>query len=347
MAEGTVVASVVRALLEVAVTRGADRRALLAEAEIDAGDLEDDDARVPLDCFRALIRAGQRLSGDPALALHYGEAIDLSEVSLVGLIGQASATMLDAFRQLQRYSRLNTDLDTGGRERFELVQRGADVWLVDNRVDADGFFEHSEIAFAQMVTGCRAFGVDPFAHEARFTHPDPGYRDEYERILRAPVAFGCAENAMRLEQRFLHHPIAVQPRYVFGILSEHADALLRKLDQAGTVRGRVESLLMPALHTGAADIEAVARQMGVGRQTLYRRLKAEGCTFRDVLDALRRRLAMDYIEAGKVSVHEAAYLVGFSDPAAFSRAFKRWTGTSPRDFRMAAASGRRRRRQSG
>lgn len=92
---------------------------------------------------------------------------------------------------------------------------------------------------------------------------------------------------------------------------------------------------MPMLHTGQAGITAVAARLGVSRQTLYRRLKGEGVTFEAVLDGLRRRMALDYIRAKRVSLNETAYLVGFSEPAAFSRAFKRWTGVSPRSARDA------------
>jgi AraC-like DNA-binding protein len=98
----------------------------------------------------------------------------------------------------------------------------------------------------------------------------------------------------------------------------------------------VESLLMPILHKGDVSVDAIASKMAMSRQTLFRKLKAEGVTFEKVLDELRYRLALDYLSAKKVSVNETAYLVGFSDPAAFSRAFKRWTGTSPREARGAA-----------
>jgi AraC-like DNA-binding protein len=91
----------------------------------------------------------------------------------------------------------------------------------------------------------------------------------------------------------------------------------------------VERLLMPILHTGEAGMEGVARQMGLSRQTLFRRLKDEGMTYEKVLDDLRRRLAVDYLANGRVSTADAAYLTGFSEPAAFSRAFKRWTGSTP------------------
>ena len=95
----------------------------------------------------------------------------------------------------------------------------------------------------------------------------------------------------------------------------------------------VEAKLAPLLPGGAAGIDAVARAMGVSRQTLYRRLKEEGFTFEHVLDDFRRRLAARYIGREGMSVKAAAYRLGFSDPAAFSRAFKRWTGRSPSDYR--------------
>ena len=84
----------------------------------------------------------------------------------------------------------------------------------------------------------------------------------------------------------------------------------------------------------------IAGKMGVSRQTLFRKLKAEGTSFEKVLDALRHKMALDYLSGKKVSVNETAYLVGFSEPAAFSRAFKRWTGVSPRNLREAEPSTR-------
>jgi AraC-like DNA-binding protein len=80
-------------------------------------------------------------------------------------------------------------------------------------------------------------------------------------------------------------------------------------------------------------MDHVARAMGVSRTSLYRKLKAEGVGFDELLDDLRRRMALHYLNGEKVSVNETAYLVGFSEPSAFSRAFKRWTGTSPGQFK--------------
>jgi AraC-like DNA-binding protein len=101
----------------------------------------------------------------------------------------------------------------------------------------------------------------------------------------------------------------------------------------GEFRSEVERRMEPMLATGAVRIDAVARALGCSRQTLYRRLKAEGITFAELLDDLRRRLALGFVREQGLSVKEAAWRLGFSDPAAFSRAFKRWTGTSPSEAR--------------
>jgi AraC-like DNA-binding protein len=123
---------------------------------------------------------------------------------------------------------------------------------------------------------------------------------------------------------------------VFGVFNAHADDLMKSLAEAKTIRGQIEAALIPVLHTGEATMESVSRHLGYSRSTLHRRLKQDGESFEFILDDLRRRLAIDYLDSRKVSVNEAAYLTGFSEPSAFSRAFRRWTGTSPGRYRKAS-----------
>ena len=119
-------------------------------------------------------------------------------------------------------------------------------------------------------------------------------------------------------------------------------AFLRQIAAAlepakGAVRRDVEKSLETLLPTGDVSIDRVAAGLGLSRQTLYRRLKAEDVTFEEVLEATRRKLAVRYLKRERISVKSAAYRLGFSEPAAFSRAFKRWTGASPSSFREASA----------
>lgn len=138
---------------------------------------------------------------------------------------------------------------------------------------------------------------------------------------------------MKVDAGFLALKQPPVNRYVFSVLSERADALLTSLQASKTMRARVETELAAALHKGECTMDVIAKRLSTSRRSLYRALRAEGVTFEQVLDELRRRLALHFLADKKVSVNETAYLVGFSEPAAFSRAFKRWTGASPRSVR--------------
>jgi AraC-like DNA-binding protein len=329
--EPTIAAGFARGLLDFARSRGADA-GLLGSAQISPSDLEDQDARIPVARYVALMRAAKAACADPAFALHFGAEAEIEEMSIVGLIAAASPTVAEGFAEINRYSRLIAEFETDG-ERFEFTPEGEAVWLVDTRTNPNEYPELTEFTFAQMVGGGRRFARGPVILEVEVTHAAPSYADEYERVLGAPVRFAARQNRFCIPSAILEERVALHPRYVFGVLSERAQALLEALDEAKSARTEVERRLLPILHTGEAGMEHVARAMGMSRQTLFRRLKAEETTFDAVLDDLRRRMALHYLSARKVSASQTAYLVGFSDAAAFSRAFKRWTGMTPREAR--------------
>lgn len=116
-------------------------------------------------------------------------------------------------------------------------------------------------------------------------------------------------------------------------LERLGSAMTRRASASTPFAGRVETALSPLIAAGDASISRVAKEMGVSRQTVYRRLRAEGTSFEDLLTAKRRELAIHYLGVERVPVKVAAWKLGFSSPEAFSRAFKRWTGVSPGRFR--------------
>jgi len=334
MPEATVAAGFARSLMELAVSKGASRKALAERSRIAPAELQDQDNRIPFAKYVALMRAGQELCDDPALALHFGERFDLSELSIVGLVGGASESMADAFAQMNRYARLAVDVGLGPDDCYRLERRGSSLWIVDTRRTPNNFPELMESSFARMVcTSRRYLPGTQIVKAIHFTHAEPSYRAEYERVFQAPVIFASDKNALLTDDAWLKHKSPSSSRYALGVLSAHAEKLAESLDRSESTKGRVEKLLIPVLHTGDANVETISRQLGLSRQTLFRRLRAESTTFESVLDELRHKLALHYLNKEKVSVGEAAYRVGFSDPAAFSRAFKRWTGTSPRRLR--------------
>lgn len=334
----TVGAGYAKGLADFAVSKGANRETLIERAQISALDLQDLDHRIPIARYVALFRAGAELTGDPALALHYGEAVRMQDISIVGLICEACETTFDVGTQMNRYGRLVFD-DGDGRpaDMVRLVGDEDGVWI-----EASGKFFNldpyiAEAEFSRLVWNTRTmFASHPgfksigFPKLVHFTHDDPGYSAECERVFGAPVVFGAKWNALLIDKAFLSLKQPSTNRYVFGLLSQRAEALLKSLEGSNTTRGQVESLLIPILHTGEPSVERIAEKLGLSRPTLYRKLKAESTTFEKLLDELRHKMALHYLDGKKVSINETAYLVGFSDPSAFSRAFKRWTGMSPR-----------------
>lgn len=340
MPNPTVAAGYPKALLDFAVSKGADRQVLIERSHICLDDLQDQDNRIPLAKYLALLNAGIELCNEPALSLLFGEAVKLQDISLVGLIGVAFDNVESVRRQVNRYAPLTLDADDGGTaDAIEFVRENGDVWMkftghiyVDNPLLI-------ESGFARNVCGARAlagsmpnFANLKFPKAIRFTHAEPSYRAEYDRIFGVPLFFGSHMNAFLIDEAFLNMRLPRTNPYLAEIMSARAEELLKSLETSKTTRGRVENLLVPVLHTGEATVEMIASKLGLSRQTLFRKLKTEGVTFEQVLDELRHQLALYYLNGKKVSVNQTAYLVGFSEPASFSRAFKRWTGSSPRTY---------------
>ena len=331
MAEPTVAAGIARGLIQFAVSKGASQNILVARTEVKLEQLENPDTRIPLATYVALMKTGQELCSDQALALHFAEQVDLSEMSVVGLLTHACETMFDAFVQLNRYHRLVLEHGrVDSPDRFQHWPAGNGMlWLVDTQRYPGEFPESVEQSLGRLVCGPRRLYPDSFAKEVHFIHPAPSYRSEYERIFRVPVIFGSDKNALLIDERWPSQKIAPRQRYAFGVLSAHADQLMKSLETPQHLRSRVEGALMTVLHKPNVSMQVIAKYLGMSRSTLYRQLKTDGLSYEILHDELRHNMAVNYLNGGKVSIAEIAYLVGFSDPAAFSRAFRRWTGGTP------------------
>jgi len=331
MRELTVAAGAVRALLEFAISRGANRETLAERSHIDPSELQDRDHRVPFSKYVALMKAGQQLCHDPALALHFGESVPMAEISLGCQVGAYSETMAEGLALINRYAPLTIDVGTvGGGNRFVFERGDGEVWIIDTRENPNDFPELTESGFARMVsTGRARMGGKPLLKAVHVTHAAPAYRSEYDRIFGVPVVFQSRRNALLADDSWMARKPPRTSRPMLDALTAHSEALLEKLESSKSTRGRVENLLAPMLQDGGANMGAVAGQLGLSRQSLFRKLKAEGVTFEEVLDGLRHTLALRCLNGEGLSVKETAFRLGFSEPASFSRAFKRWTGTSP------------------
>lgn len=333
----TVGADFAKGLLEFAVASGADRQTLMARANLTDEHFAEPGSRIPAASYVALMMAGKELSGDPALALHYGQKVEISKVSVAGAASRLADTFEQGIVQLNRYVRLIIEADAQGRgERFVIETQDDGVWFIDNRLNANTFPELTESAFAQFC--CHSGRSEhpngtKLVRAAHVTHSKPHYWPEYERVLGIPVVFESRHNALLIDPAWRSYKFKGPDPEVREMLRDHADRQLAQLDQSQSEARRVQAALLPSLHQGEASAEQIAHALGVSRKTLYRRLKAEGTTYADVLEDLRARLSRHYLHERRMSVNEAAYMLGFSDASAFSRAHMRWTGQRPGQLR--------------
>ncbi|EAQ04134.1 transcriptional regulator, AraC family protein [Pseudooceanicola batsensis HTCC2597] len=330
MPDQTMAAGFAAAFLAYAVVEGAPRDGLLAACALTEDDLTDQDRRIPVASYEALIAAGIKATGDTSLLLRHVLESQLETMSIVGQIVHASASFPHSLVQLNRYARLMADVPIpGGRDRFELVREGEAVWLVDHR-PSDGTWMATEASFARFISEFRRSAPEhPFEQALEVTYAPPPHANRYPELFGVPVSFRTTRNALRINPVWLDETFDGGKDYVFGVFTRHADSLMEDLATNDTVRSAVEAHILADLHEGTLSMDRIARDLGMSRQTLYRRLKDEGVSFAQVHDDLRRRMAMDYLNARKVSVGETAYLLGFSEASAFVRAFRRWTGVSP------------------
>lgn len=281
--------------------------------------------------YLQLMAEAKRACDDPALALHFGESVDLAEMSIVAQLCQVGTDTREALALLNRFSRLMVDdQDPEAADRIRLVRRGHDLWVhLDPHPSVD-FPELTESGLARMAGGFRRiFGDRRFAREVHVTHPAPSYRHEYERIFRAPVIFDCDWNAIRVDEPIVDFELPSPKPYVFDLLRDHAEQLLDQMEHSKTLGDQVQSRLASRLAGGDLGMASVATDLGISRQTLYRRLRGEGLSYAQILDDLRREIALRAIHEQRIPVHRVARRLGYSESSAFCRAFKRWTGKPP------------------
>lgn len=341
VAEQTIAAGFASSLADYADKHGASRSVLLEVSGLTESDLSDQDKRIPVSAYQALIGAAIVQTGDTALLLKHTLETQLETISVVGQIVHSSASLRHSIEQLNRFLRLMSDMVLpGGAARFELTHTDAGLWIVDHLVVPNEQYLSVEASFARFISEFRrSFPDTIFEVALEVTYPPPPHADQYPDLFRVPVTFKAQRNALRIDPIWDSPDTPFEPgnAYAFGVFTRHADALLASLQADTSTRAQIEAQILPKLHEGTISMDRLAKDIGMSRQTLYRRLKDERVTFAEILDGLRQRIAMEYLDGQKVTVNETAYLLGFSEASSFVRAFKRWTGLSPTAYLNKAA----------
>jgi AraC-like DNA-binding protein len=170
-----------------------------------------------------------------------------------------------------------------------------------------------------------------------FQHPAPKRTASYREWFGEHVTFDAPHDEISFTRADLERPLVSADPTLRDVLEAHARVLLERLpDEQAKTAQRVRHAIADQLRAGAPSLESVADSLGLPSRTLQRRLRDEGTRFDALLDEVRQELAKRYLRDDRISIQEAAFLLGFADVASFHRAFVRWTGKTPAKFRAGA-----------
>ena len=330
--EGTILAAVVADVIGAAESLGVPRAELLEASGLDASVLADPDARVPVTADFAVWLA---LSRRP-LGLALGERLGATTLGAVGYAMQHGRTVRDALQWLQRFRAvLHPELVPEMEEIVTPTGRR----LVLAKVMAGPFASIREPVYA-YASSARALlrGLTGAPIEVlSVTYPFPSAGDEavHEEWFRCPVTWGGARFEIAFDAAVLDRTLPRHDPRLFGYLAQHADRLLEEVPESGSTLTIVRREIAAELPLGEPQQGVVARRLAMSPRTMQRRLAAEGTTFAAMVEAMRRERAETLLSDTRLTASEVAFLLGFSEPASFFRAFRRWTGEPPQRWRAA------------
>ncbi len=305
---------------------------VFAVAELDMSRLRVPGARYPWPNLRVLWEEATRRSGDPCLGLAVGARSRVGTFQAIGCSWISSASLLEALQRLVRYRRVLSTADIDVRLEvkepgdWELSVRFPDPSMAPGRANVD--------AFVRGMVGLMQAATQPefYPRVVHLPHDDGGQADRYREALGPGVRFDQPHCSIAVARAEAEAPLPGDNPELANANDMVSERYLASLDPA-RIATEVRELLVEMMPSGTVRQEDVAQRMNRSLSTLQRQLTSEGLNFQQLRDETRRRLAEDYIRTNELSLSQIAYLLGFSDQSNFSRAFKRWTGMAPREYR--------------
>ncbi|HEY7643013.1 MAG TPA: AraC family transcriptional regulator [Steroidobacteraceae bacterium] len=317
-------------LLELLEEWGIDTSAVLARAAVARSALMRPGGSIAREQHLAVIRSAMEVSRRRDLGLHFGKRITLRHYGVIGHALLSSGTIrqvLDLFIRYQRKTGPLLGVSMHIERRQTIVRRHDLLALGALQEFAVEEFLSSWVAVIASLTG------KPFKpSEVRVSYAKPAHWRQYAAVLKCPVSFDSMAVELRFDSAWLDLQLSFADPATAELCRERCEQLLAQLDSQSTLVEEVRRALIasPGEFPG---IEQVAERLHLSVRTLRRRLAGDGTSFRALDRQIRHALALQYLRATELPIKQIAYLVGYDDPANFSRAFQGWARARPRDSR--------------
>ncbi len=309
---------------------GADPGQVLRSVGLDRKGLEDLHGFIPSADFAHILESAAHESGDECFGLHFGERFHPKDIGPLVYVVLNSPSFAAGFENVARYLRVHNEAAEVG------FVAGPPHWYLRHALNLPtvSHRQHDEYGLAVAVGTIRLMAGSAWAPiEVWFQHPAPARTAEHVRVLGAPVSFGHPTNAIVVERELAERHVPAADARLYPILQ---DLLERILDEMPPVDGLLTSVrraIAESMRHGDPTLAQVARRVALGPRTLQRQLEQHGTTFKRLVEDTRRQFSLRYLRDPKHTLTDIAYLLGYSEVSAFNRAFRRWTGSTPTDYR--------------
>jgi len=332
MNHSSILGTCVKAMGRALDAAGCNGPALLAQAGFESKDLEGPDARAPLRKTGRLWKFALAATGDPAFGVKLARHYTYTTFHSLGYGMSASSTLKEAFERAQRYFRVVSDA-----VEFRFL-RHAEEYHCILEPTTEVPVESIDALVGIFLRMCRLLAGREFAPLAiELCRPRPAVIDEFERSWRAPIRFGAGRNCLRFDRESMERTLDSGNPELAQVSDAISARYLARLERFN-IESQVRELLTERLCRNEPTQHQVARQLNMSSRTLQRKLSESGITFKEILDETRHALALAYLGASEFSVGEITRRLGFSSSSSFTRAFRRWTGLSPSDWRAITVS---------
>lgn len=324
--DATVSTQMFRPILFALEAAGIDVEKFAAEVDLPLDALKDPDRRLPRELAVRTWLAASTVTGDDLFGLHVAESAPIGMYGALEYAIRVSPTAGQALVQLARYYKIVSNLSSVAMEKTDDVVR-----ITHNATTASAVVDN---LFVTIVRVGRELTRTPFL--PRMVHllrPPPRQTDQHQKFFRAPVIFSAEENALVFDASTLDLPLVTADAALHAALLQRSEAILNALPSSDRFVRTVRVTVIKSLQSGkGTSLEHLAATLEMSARTLQRRLAENTTTLSELVDSVRHELALSYL-ADDISALEVAYLLGFSEAAAFQRAFKRWTGASLKELR--------------
>lgn len=266
------------------------------------------------------------------ISLRVGAAMRCDEYGAFGLAWKSAVNLKGSFERAVRYGRVLTsvsayELRSEDGRNFLMLHRGGERRL--------GLRLSNEQTIVAIVKISREVAGEDFRPEAaHFRHQPPDDMTAHEAYFGCPVIFDSDRDALEVSEKSLLAPNRLGDPSISDFFDAHLDRELAQLEDRAGLDKRIRIKISQSLSEGVPSVSQIAQSLNMSARTLQRRLSGQGYSFQTLVDESRRQLAEKLLRETDYALGEIAFLTGFSEQSAFTRAFKRWAGQTPRSYRL-------------